>query len=81
MEFQAAELDRLEEAFNKNPINRLDPIRFRMDVLYMALAGLDREDISDPDDALATLRWFANGIAVDMTEAISDMEAAARDAR
>lgn len=68
------------EEMKLDPRDRLDLCRFRMDILRMAIDGLDRGDLTHPDDALASLGWFANGIAVDMAEAISDMEASKRKA-
>lgn len=59
----------------ETPNYRLNECRFRLDVLTMALAGLKDPQHVHPDDALASLYWFASGIASDMTEAIDHMEA------
>ena len=53
----------------------LNECRFKADLLYLAIAGMQRTDISPPDDALASLQWLANGISVEMTQAIERMEA------
>ncbi len=65
----------MEQQAINNHINQLDPIRFKADLLYLAIAGLQRDDVSAPDDALASLRWFANDISVELTQAIEGMEA------
>ena len=53
----------------------LNECRFKADLLYLAIAGLQRDDVSAPDDALASLQWMANGISVELTQAIERMEA------
>jgi hypothetical protein len=73
-----------QQAINKthinNLINQFDPIRFKAELLYLAIAGMQRDDVSAPDDALASLRWMANEISVELTNAIERMEAGARQA-
>ena len=70
----------IDKTHINNHINQLDPIRFKADLLYLAIAGLQRDDVSQPDDALASLRWFANGISVELNQAIESMEASATQA-
>jgi hypothetical protein len=60
-----------------NHINQLDPIRFKADLLYLAIAGMQRDDVSQPEDALASLQWMACDIAVELTHAILRMDATA----
>ena len=52
----------------------LNECRFKADLLYLAIAGMQRTDISQPDDALASLQWFAGSISHELTNAIERME-------
>lgn len=66
-----------QKATLNHPIDRLDQIRFKMDVLTLALAGLDDSQRAHPEDALASVWLFASEIGIDMAKAISSMEAGA----
>ena len=70
----------MEQQAINNHINQLDPIRFKADLLNLAIAGMQSTEISPPDDALASMRWFANGISVELTNAIERMENGAKPA-
>lgn len=64
------------EEMKLHPLDKLDSCRFRLDILTMALVGLNNPDHAHPLDALASLNWFAAGIASDMTETLLAMEVA-----
>jgi hypothetical protein len=58
----------------KHPIDRLDQCRFKVDILRLAIAGLDDKDLAHPEDALASLGWLATTISVELSDTIKHME-------